>query len=66
MLKRPPVVPRDFTYGEIRNRIILHSNDDNGTVRYAVRRKYIANFVFEIKSNHIEIDGMISKKFMEN
>jgi len=39
VLARPPVDPSDFTYGEIRNRIIAQGDDDNGTVRYAVRRK---------------------------
>ena len=65
VLARPPVDPRDFTYGEIRNRIIAQGDDDNGTVRYAVRRKFIASFTFELKSSHIDIDNLINQKFVE-
>ena len=65
VLARPPVDPSDFAYGEIRNRILAQGDDDNGTVRYAVRRKYVANFTFEKKSSHIDIDNMIDQKFIE-
>lgn len=65
VLARPPVAPIDFTYGEIRNRIIALGDDDNGTVRYAVRRKFVASFTFELKSSHINIDNMINQKFVE-
>lgn len=65
VLARPPVDPSDFTYGEIRNRIIAQGDDDNGTVRYAVRRKFVASFTFELKSNHIDIDNSINQKFIE-
>lgn len=65
LLARPPVEPSDFAYGEIRNRIIAQGFDDNGTVRYAVRRTFIAGLTFEIKSNHIEINDAIEQKFTE-
>ena len=65
VLARPPVEPSDFTYGEIRNRIIAQGGDDNGTVRYATRRAFIANLTFELKSNHIEITDSINQKFIE-
>lgn len=65
VLARPPVDPSDFTYGEIRNRIIAQGDDDNGTVRYATRRVFIANLTFELKSNYIEIDDAIDQKFIE-
>ncbi|HAT4317686.1 hypothetical protein JJB67_12255 [Clostridium perfringens] len=65
VLARPPVNPNDFTYGEIRNRIIAHGDDENGTVRYAVRRKFIASFTFELKDSHIDIDNLINQKFVE-
>ena len=65
VLARPPVDPSDFTYGEIRNRIIARGDDNNGTVRYAVRRKFIASFTFKLKSNHINIDDLINQKFVE-
>lgn len=47
VLARPPVNPSDFTYEEIRNRLIAQGDDDNGTVRFAVRRKFIASFTFK-------------------
>lgn len=65
VLARPPVQPNDFTYGEIRNRIIAQGGDDNGTVRYAVRRKFVASFTFELKYSHIDIDNLINQKFVE-
>lgn len=64
-LSRPPVDPGEFTYGEIRNRIIAQGDDDNGTVRYAVRRNFITNLTFEQKSTHIDIDDLINQKFIE-
>ena len=65
VLARPPVEPTDFTYGDIRNRIIAEGNDDNGTVRYATRRQFVANLTFMQKSNHIDIDSSIDQKFIE-
>ena len=46
ILARPPAEPADFTYGEIRNRIIALGGDDNGTVRYATRRAFVAELTF--------------------
>ena len=65
VLARPPVEPGDFTYGEVRNRIIAQGGDDKGTVRYATRRTFIASLTFEIKSNHIEVNDIINQKFVE-
>lgn len=65
ILARPPVDPSDFTYGEIRNRIIAQGRDDNGTVRYATRRSFIAELTFELKANHIEVGDSINQKFVE-
>ena len=65
LLARPPVDPYDFTYGEIRNRIISQGGDVNGTVRYATRRVFIARLTFELKANHIGIDNSIDQKFIE-
>ena len=65
MLARPPVDPGDFTYGEIRSRIIAQGDDDNGIVRYASRRKFVAGLTFELKSSHIDIDDLINQKFVE-
>lgn len=64
LLSRPPVEPRDFTYGEIRNRIVALGEDDNGTVRYATRRKYVAGLSFEQRGNHINIDDSIEQRFI--
>lgn len=65
LLARPPVDPYDFTYSEIRNRIISQGGDVNGTVRYATRRVFIAGLTFDLKSNHIGIDNSIDQKFIE-
>jgi hypothetical protein len=65
VLARPPVDPSEFTYGEIRNRIIAQGDDDNGTVRYAVRRILVASLTFKKNSNHIDIDDSIDQKFVE-
>ena len=65
VLARPPVDPGDFTYGEIRSRIIAQGDDDNGIVRYASRRKFVAGLTFELKSSHIDIDDLINQKFVE-
>lgn len=65
LLARPPVEPSDFTYGDIRNRIIAQGGDDNGTVRYATRRAFVAGLNFELKSKHIEIAESINQKFVE-
>lgn len=64
VLMRPPVEPSDFTYKEIRNKIIAQGDDDNGTVHYATRRVYVAKLTFELKPNHIDIDNNINNKFI--
>nr|WP_296167974.1 hypothetical protein [uncultured Ruminococcus sp.] len=64
VLARPPVDPSNFTYGDIRNRIISQGEDVNGTVRYATRRAFVAGLTFELKSNHIGIDNLIDQKFI--
>lgn len=65
LLSRPPVDPSEFTYTEVRNRIISQGGDDNGTVRYATRRAFIANLTFDRKANHIGIDDSLNRKFVE-
>lgn len=65
LLARPPVVPSEFTYKDIRNRMISEGKDDYGTVRYADRRTYVANLTFEVKTNYIEVDESINQKFIE-
>lgn len=64
ILARPPIEPGEFTYGEIRNRIIAQGDDDNGIVRYATRRAFVAALTFELKSCHIEITESINQKFV--
>ena len=64
-LSRPPIDPSEFTYNEIRNRIISQGGDDNGIVRYATRRAFVASLIFELKSPHIEITDSINQKFIE-
>lgn len=65
LLAKPPVNPTDFTYREIRNRIISQGGDFNGTVKYATRRTFVAGLSFELRSNHIGIDTSIEQKFIE-
>ena len=65
LLARPPVEPDEFVYSEIRNRIIFLGDDDNGTVRYAVRRKLIASLTFEQKNNYIDVSDLINQKFVD-
>lgn len=66
LLARPPINPIDFTYGDIRNKIIAQGGDDNGTVRYATRRTFVAGLSFEIHSSHIQIDNdAIEQQFIE-
>ncbi len=64
LLARPPKDPTDFTYKDIRNRIIANGGDDNGTVRYATRRAFVADLLFEIKQTHIDIDDSLEQKFV--
>lgn len=65
VLSRPPADPSNFTYVEIRNRIIAQGGDDNGIVRYRTRRSFVAELSFERKPNHIGIDDSIDQKFIE-
>lgn len=65
LLARPPVDPTRFTYNDIRNAIIAKGEDDNGIVRFATRRQWVANFTFKRKSNHIELNDSIEQKFVE-
>ena len=65
VLARPPVDPYEFAYGEIRNRIIANGDDDNGTVRYATRRQFVAELTFELQPDHVGIDYSINQKFIE-
>ncbi|MBR1762098.1 MAG: hypothetical protein IJ731_01865 [Eubacterium sp.] len=64
-LARPPVDPTDFTYGEIRNKLISQGKDNDGTVTYKVRREFVSNFNFIQKENYLDIDDSIDKKFSE-
>lgn len=65
ILARPPVDPSDFTYGDIRNRIISLGGDDNGTVRYATRRIFVAKLIFLHNTRNIEVNDSINQKFIE-
>ena len=65
ILARPPIEPTDFTYGEIRNRIIALGEDFNGTVRYATRRTFVAGLTFVQRNPNIEVNESINQKFVE-
>lgn len=65
LVERPPKERTEFTYSEIRNRIIENGLDENGTVRHAVRRVFISHLTFVQKGNSINIDENIEAKFRE-
>lgn len=65
ILARPPVDPYDFAYKEIRNHLIALGKDNNGTVRYAVRRTFVAELTFELKVCNIDVNDSINQKFIE-
>lgn len=55
ILCRPPKEPSDFTYGRIRDKALLLGLDDNGTIRWAVRRQLVAEMNFVRKSSSITV-----------
>ncbi len=65
ILARPPKDPLEFTYEEIRNRIISRGEDVNGVVSFASRRKLIEGFEFKKGDNDISLDDSIDKKFQD-
>ena len=65
ILARPPVDPNDFTYGDIRNRIIALGKAENGTVRYVTRRAFVAALTFIQKTNNIDVSEAVNQKFIE-
>ncbi|MBQ8514154.1 MAG: hypothetical protein IJ496_02015 [Ruminococcus sp.] len=65
LVERPPKERTDFTYSEIRNRIIEMGQDENGTVRYATRRVFISKMTFVQKDTAIILDETIEMKFRE-
>ena len=68
ILERPPIDPSNFTYGEIRSRLIAQGDDDNGVVRYATRRAFVANLTFELNPNRgtlVSVSDNINQKFVE-
>jgi len=56
ILARPPIEPYEFTYSDIRNRIISQGNDDNGAVRYATRRYFVDNLTFGRIKPHLSLN----------
>lgn len=65
LLARPPLEPSDFTYTEIRNKLISEGKDDNGTVRFDTRRAYIESLNFVKRVSNINIDDYLNQKFEE-
>lgn len=63
VLERPPLEPIKFTNDAIRNRVFELQLDDNGTVRYQIRRKIVANLHFIKRNNTIEINQDINEMF---
>lgn len=63
LLERPPLESRKFVYNQIRDKLIAEGKDDNGKVRYANRRAFVKNFVFNQKDHYIELGDEIETKF---
>lgn len=46
LLERPPENPMEFTYTQIRDRIISEGYDDGGIVRWSTRRMFVSDLTF--------------------
>ena len=55
VLSRPPKEPSSFTYNRIRDKALSLGLDDNGTVRWAVRRQLVSEMDFVRKSSSIAV-----------
>lgn len=65
ILARPPFDPYDFTYKEIRRKLVsLGKQEANGSVTYAARRTLIEKLTFEVNSI-IEIKDDINNLFIK-
>lgn len=64
ILARPPIDPTEFTYKDIRNRIIASGGDCNGTVRYATRRTFVAGLTFKQTNPNIEVNEAINQNLL--
>ena len=65
LLERPPLEPLEFTYDEIRDWIIRLGENDGNKVTFAMRRKYVAQLHFVIKSSSIIPSDAISQRVRE-
>lgn len=65
VVERPPLDTYDFVNKQIRNKLIAEGRDDNGKVRHAERRMFVASLTFIHIDGHIEIDDAIEKRFKE-
>lgn len=64
VLARPPQEPSEFTTNDIRNRAFKLNLDDNGTVKYQIRRKIVEDLHFK-KNNTQKINDALNLKFQE-
>ena len=65
ILSRPPSEPSEFTYKEMRRKLVsMGKQESNGIVPYAVRRSLIEKLTFEISST-IEIKEDIDMLFIK-
>jgi len=65
VVEHPPKERNEFTYTDVRNRLIEMGQDDNGTVRYATRRVFISQLTFVQKDISISLKESIEIKFKE-
>lgn len=62
VLSRPPMDPSNFTYSEIKNKALALGLDTGGTVRWATRRKIVAELNFTRKASCVAIGEALDKK----
>lgn len=65
IIERPPEDSYQFVNRDIRNKLIANGKDNNGTVRYSERRRFVANLTFKQNETYIAIDDSIERKFEE-
>lgn len=66
VLARPPLSVSDFTYNEVRSKIISQGEQEpDGKVRWEKRSQLVKNLTFKQKITHIGISDYLEQKFIE-
>ncbi|KIM18359.1 hypothetical protein HW41_05025 [Apilactobacillus kunkeei] len=64
ILARPNINPSNFTYNEIRSKILSNGGGFNGTVPFRERRALINDLTFQQKNPSLGLDDSIEKLFV--